>query len=200
MNTIIFSGHTITNVGNSFVHHGAKFITETAIHNACDIPLSSIQSYWFYLNRHIEIKPHPFWKEALIRLVRRFNFETKSLIENEGDFSEQVKQGQIFSVIENAKVDLLVIPGMTICSEFIRVNGVAIKNAVKNGVKILFLGVGGEFYNNKERVEFLKFLDAVQPIGIRTRDEGTYEMLKAWHKDVCLGMDCAFFANDFRYG
>jgi len=193
---LIHSGDYVPNVGNAFVQNGAKYIVNHATGHSCELFYSTAQPYWFYLNRHIEPKQPTFFEDAVNRGLRRLGLERATLPEPKRP-NDHVPDSQIFSVMEHARYDLLIVPGMTICSEYIRVNGRAVLQAVRNGAKVLFLGAGGEFYDKNENVEFLNFLDAVQPIGIRTRDVGTYEMLKDWHKDVCLGMDCAFFANDF---
>ena len=196
MKILIHSGATITNVGNEFVQKGAEYIIKKATNDKPDIFFSSAHPSWFYLNRFIGSKQPTFFEDGVKRALRRFGYDQPPPSKSE-TASEIVPEGQVFSVMANARYDLLIVPGMTICAEYIRVAGPAVLQAVRNGAKVLFLGAGGEFYDKKENVEFLNFLDAVQPIGIRTRDVGTYEMLKGWNMDVCLGMDCAFFANDF---
>ena len=196
MKILIHSGAYITNVGNAFVQNGAKFIIESALKDKCDTFFSTAEPNSFYLDRYVEPSQPTYLQDGFKRFCRRIGINVKN--NRTVKKSERiVPEGQVFDVMANAQYDLLVVPGMTICDEYIRVCGPSVLQAAKNGAKVLFLGAGGEFYDDKEKVEFLKFLDAVQPIGIRTRDEGTYEMLKTWHKDVCLGMDCAFFANDF---
>ena len=196
MKILIHSGAYITNVGNAFVQNGAKFIIESALKDKCDTFFSTAEPNSFYLDRYIEPSQPSYWEDGLQRLCRRLGIQVQNnhiVKQPEG----AVPEGRVFDVMANAQYDLLVVPGMTICGEYIRVCGPSVLQAVKNGAKVLFLGAGGEFYSENEKAQFLNFLDKVRPIGIRTRDEGTYEMLKKWSPEITLGMDCAFYANDF---
>jgi len=66
---------------------------------------------------------------------------------------------------------------------------------VRNGAKLIFLGLGAEQYSKEETYEFQKWMEEVNPALIVTRDLETYDNLK----DVCpciRGIDCAFWIDE----
>ena len=69
---------------------------------------------------------------------------------------------------------------------------------VKRGAKLIFLGLGGEKYDDTECEKVKKVLDKLNPVLITTRDAATYKN----YESVCNCMqaiDCAFWIKDTYY-
>lgn len=93
-------------------------------------------------------------------------------------------------------IDYLVVSGMSLCDEFIEVEGPVLKKLSERGVKIVFNGSGGESYHQKEVDNFKKFMASIQVTAFISRDEVSYNNFK----DLCPvsfnGIDCGFFLSD----
>ncbi len=102
---------------------------------------------------------------------------------------------QAVDVAELIETDFLVVAGMTLCDEFIEVQGPVLRRMAKRGVKIIFLGASLYLYTQQEIDHFKKFLDEVKPHGFMSRDRESFKHFR----DVAPsydGVDCAFFVRE----
>jgi len=97
---------------------------------------------------------------------------------------------------ELIEIDALVVSGMTICDEFIRVEGPVLSRLSRQGVRIFFFGCGGALYDQSEIKNFIKFLRGINVCGFISRDEKTYEYCSPSFPKSHNGIDCAFFLSD----
>lgn len=97
---------------------------------------------------------------------------------------------------EMAQVDFIVVSGMSMCDEFIAVEGPILKNLSRRGVKIIFSGSGGEVYTEKEITNFRNFLKGLNLAGFISRDEESFRHFKDLFPQAYSGIDCAFFLGD----
>lgn len=97
---------------------------------------------------------------------------------------------------ELADVDFVVISGMSMCDEFIAVEGPVLNKLSERGVKIVFSGTGGEVYTEQEVANFRNFLKGLNLAGFISRDEVAYKNFRDLFPISYSGIDCAFFLGD----
>lgn len=93
--------------------------------------------------------------------------------------------------------DYLVFPGMFACKGFVDdCKAKRMASMMKNnGTKIVFLGMGGEKYDEEEIFACSKYFETLKPELIITRDNTTYENYR--NVAECMkGIDCAFWVSD----
>lgn len=109
---------------------------------------------------------------------------------NNGDMDESIDLSELI------EIDALVVSGMTICDEFIRVEGPILSRLSNEGVRIFFLGCGGALYDQSEIKNFIKFLKGINVSGFISRDEMAYKYCSPSFPKSHDGIDCAFFLPD----
>jgi len=174
---IIHSGAWVTNIGNAFIHFGAKALIKEALPNSI-VGFASGMPRWFFRDAmSFSLKRNKFFKKK--KTIK--HYPTGSVMDNAIDLT-----GEIDS-------DLLIITGMTLCEEFIEISGPPLRNATKSGTKVLFLGAGGSKYTNEEKMKVVEFFNEIKPIGLITRDRETYSLYKNEANNTFDGIDCGFF-------
>ncbi len=107
----------------------------------------------------------------------------------------KVDMNKAVDVAELIETDFLVVAGMTLCDEFIEVQGPVLRSMAKRGVKIIFLGASLYLYTQEEIDHFKRFLDEVRPHGFMSRDRESFGHFKD-HAPSYDGIDCAFFVRE----
>jgi len=102
-----------------------------------------------------------------------------------------------FDLAQTMESDYIVVSGMLLCDEFIRLYEPVISVLIKRGVKFIINGGGGAKYNRKEIENFRNFLKRNSPYAFISRDEHSFENYKDLAKYSYSGLDCGFFVNDY---
>jgi hypothetical protein len=97
--------------------------------------------------------------------------------------------------------DVFVMSGMFATEEFLRTGSATywIDDFLKihPDIKVLFMGIGGQKYTQKETRAFLEFIRKKTNLaGFVSRDNETYKLYKDLLPNCYPGIDCAFFVND----
>ena len=104
--------------------------------------------------------------------------------------------GKSLDLAELMDTDYLVVSGMSLCDEFIAVEGPVLQRMSERGVKIVFNGGGGQTYEPAEVEHFRAFFQTINCVGFLSRDARSYENFQ----DCCplsySGIDCGFFLSD----
>ena len=108
----------------------------------------------------------------------------------------QVDMKQAIDVAELIETDFIVVAGMTLCDEFIEVQGPVLRNMAKRGVKIIFLGASLYLYTPSEIENFKRFLGELKVHGMMTRDRESFKHFKDLAPHSYDGVDCAFFVRE----
>lgn len=161
-----------TNIGNAFIDLGAMAVLHTAAPNA-RIAFASEMPRWFFEHGAKQPPRLRFW-----RGVERRTMENA------------------LDVAAVTQCDLVVVAGMAMCEEFVRVNGPSLLALAKRGVSVLLLGTGALMYSAQERSLFGAFLRQVDPIGFVSRDDRSHEMFSGFVDRAHPGIDCAFFVSE----
>jgi hypothetical protein len=103
---------------------------------------------------------------------------------------------QAVDLAELSDVDFIVVSGMTLCDEFIAVEGPILRSMSKRGVKVVFSGCGGAHYTSQEVENFRNFLKELNLAGFISRDDVSYQNYKDIFTSSYSGIDCAFFLQD----
>ncbi len=106
-----------------------------------------------------------------------------------------IDQKRALDVAEIIETDFLVVAGMTLCDEFIEVQGPVLKKMAKRGVKIIFLGASLYLYTKSEIDNFKEFMEELKPHGFISRDRESFAHFKDAAKHSYDGIDCAFFVR-----
>lgn len=119
--------------------------------------------------------------------VNRYGEEYKTLHEKE---IRVIKSEDYFGA------DYIILSGMYASEEFLNCpTRTKVEAFVKNGAKLIFLGLGQKTYSQKEADAFKRWLTEIKPELAVTRDEKTYENL--CDAAPCIqGMDCAFWIEE----
>lgn len=99
-------------------------------------------------------------------------------------------------MIEYGDYDIFVSAGMVLCEEYGRILGPSLAKASARGKKVMFLGAGGAYYDDREREAFLKALKGVNVIGFRSRDPLSYGSYREDFPNSTSGIDCAWHLPD----
>jgi len=177
-----------TNIGNAFIDLGAMAILRAAAPNA-KIGFASGMPRWFF--GHVAAK-EPWVKKFLAHLPQKFRHFVKQL----SNQPMMIYMDNALDIASVTQCDLVVISGMVMCEEFIRVNGPSVLTLARRGIPVLFLGVGALAYSDQEKELFGDFLQQVNPIGLVSRDDQTFEMFAGFVSKAHKGIDCAFFVPE----
>lgn len=175
-NVLYYDNCWMTNIGEAFIDIGARKLLENIGDNK--IIVNSTMSQW-YLN---DINK----KNTRRNCIQKFA-NGKTYMANVSD---------CFKLQDYFKPDYFVLAGM-FASELMEESETLelLKYYKKYGTKIMFLGLGGEHYTEKERDYFSRILEFLKPEIVITRDKKTYEA----YKDVIYcyqGIDCALWTRE----
>ena len=99
-------------------------------------------------------------------------------------------------VYEHLEADYLVMSGMFASEVYLKSQGrTMVDTLVRNGAKLILLGLGSEKYSEQERTALSRYYEAIRPELIITRDQKTYEAYKDCAESIS-GLDCAFWVKD----
>lgn len=166
-----------TNIGNAFIDLGALALLRKADSRA-QISFASEMPRWFFSEGgrrlHGSLGPLSFaipWKK-------------KWGMDNALD------------VASVTACDLVVIAGMAMCTEFLRVNGPTLEAMSKRGVPVMLMGTGAAAYTGEERKAYGGFLRKIRPIAFISRDRQSFQDYAGFFDQVHEGIDCGFFVPD----
>lgn len=170
MKILYFNNCWFTNVGEAFIDIGGMELTKRIFGDDCHMAcLSAMTNY--YVNNA------PIGKRRLL--------------------SKDVPTKPIeFKMSDHLNADYVVIPGMVGTQEFLNApSRKMIDKLVEKGCRPVFLGLGGEKYNQDEIEALRTYFKQIKPALIISRDDDVYKQ----YKDVapCVkGVDCAFWTVD----
>lgn len=169
MKILYFNNCWFTNVGEAFIDIGGMELTKRIFGSDCKLGcLSAMTDY--YISNAPSIKKNIFKRDS-----------HKDLSFNTSDYLNS---------------DFVIIPGMVGTIEYLNAPSCKmVDKLVKKGCKPVFLGLGGERYDEEETEAVKRYFDRVKPALITTRDDFIYEQ----YKDVapCVrAIDCAFWTVD----
>jgi hypothetical protein len=170
LNILYYGAGWPTNIGNAFIDLGSMELIRTAIPDS-NIFFASEMPRWFF-------EYCPF---------------DKSLIGN------RFKKSRINNALDIASVtncDLVVLSGMAMCEEFIKINGPTLEKISKNNIPILFVGTGAEVYTEKEKKAIQNFYKKINLLGFISRDDNSYDLFSDSFPVSEKGIDCGFFVAD----
>ena len=172
MKIIYLNNCWFTNVGEAFIDIGGLYLTKSIFSESKVACISAMTNYYVDLANQ-KAGYHKIFKKNV-----------KSEMYDLSDMSKHLM------------ADYVIMPGMLATEEFLSAKSKFMVDKLHaNGCKVVFLGLGGLKYDDKEREVFSRYLDEIQPEFVMTRDDVTYDN----YKDVapCVkGIDCAFWTID----
>ena len=199
---LLHSGYTATNIGNAFFTMGAKALIKAAAPDAEIYEASTMPRYnWMY--RPQQPKPNTLSEKIAGKIsalgISKYsppagaaftptadNTPYENLLENEKSFD-------LFAEID---CDIIVVAGMMLAKQCYYLIGPSLKKAAERGKKIIFLAVGGEFYNQEEVELCKKWLEDLKPIALSSRDDTAFQIYGNLAAETFQGIDCAYFLED----
>lgn len=176
-NILYYNNCWMTNIGEAFIDIGACKLLNNL--NSFNVIGQSSMSEWYLRDFRKRV-----YTGSVISKIRG-----KKAI-------QRINLTNCFKLQDYYKPDYFVLAGMFASEQMANSETQDILNVLKKrGTEIIFLGLGGEHYNNKERDYFSHFLDSLSPKLVVTRDNATYES----YKDVaeCYdGIDCALWVSE----
>ena len=171
-----------TNMGDAFVALGLEFIVRkvlknTIIHRACS-PYGAVgylpeRSYY-----------------SLLRKVVPLRIREKIAYKYTRGISQAFEYVQYID-----KLKYIVLGGCILTQYYVK-KDLRFLLKLKNRVKVLMIGVGGESYTRHEIEEVKKFLSELKPYLIVTRDPYAYELYSEYAEFAYDGIDNAYFVSD----
>ena len=188
------------NMGNSFLQLGAKTLVQAAFPSA-EVFLTSALPRWLMMYGYQV--PDPFgvrqrtedpgwkrWSRQILGLVAR-RYDDSALRTFTPPDPEQA-----LDLASVGAYDLIVMPGMLLCEFIIQTIGSSLRAARRAGTQLLFLGAGLEKYSPEEAAIVRRFLREIEPIGLASRDQHTFDLMAESVPHSYQGMDCGFFVAD----
>lgn len=175
-NVLYYNNCWMTNIGEAFIDIGAcKLLNNIP---GINVIANSSMTEWY-----------------LQDFKRRVN--TGSLYNKiSGITKNKINLSNCFKLQDYYKPDYFILAGMFASEQLEKAETFEILNTFRErGTEIIFLGLGGEHYNDSEREFFSRLLERLSPKLVTTRDRKTYEA----YKDVseCYdGIDCALWSRE----
>lgn len=99
------------------------------------------------------------------------------------------------------KADVFVMSGMFATEDFLRTGSATywVKDFLEThpNIKVLFMGIGGQLYSQKETDTFFEYIKKkINLVGFISRDNETYKSYSDLLPNCYPGIDCAFFVSD----
>lgn len=167
-----------TNVGEAFIDLGSFVMIKKIFGEGAVIICASSMPKYYMQHRHNLLER--CLKRVLPAARNYFNKQYGKMACN------------LFALYD---ADYFILSGMFATEEFIDDSGDEILELAKNGIKIIFLGLGGANYTKQETETFIKYLEKIKPALVVTRDYATYLNYKDAANCVS-GIDCAFWVID----
>jgi len=191
MKTICYySSSWFENIGNAFIDIGSMLSLSKAldenINEYRSIQTSMFPCLNYSYSTSLKIPFRLFWrlygeKLSLTFLEREIN---------------NLKSCTNFNLATHIKPDVIVISGCVLTTFYFRVFGNILKRLKNKGAKFIFYGCGGNTYSNAEIENVSKWLDALQPYAIITRENLAYKNYKSFAEKSFDGIDCGFFVGE----
>lgn len=191
MKTIaLFTSVYFNNIGNGFIDLGAEETLKRAIPSEYSlIKISQCANFAASMGKSFTLKENAFvhwiWENLVQKNAKVLHDRSYKII-NTLD---------VFSVPKMIKMDYLVIPGCVLTVPFFTIYGNLLKEKVKQGTKLVFLGASGNFYTDYEVSVVSEYLRELKPLAIMTRDSIAYEKYFRFAELSYSGIDNAFFVN-----
>jgi hypothetical protein len=189
----LFTSVYFNNIGNAFIDLGATATIEDALPSEFQIiKLSQYQNFVSTMSTGM------FLRESKI-----LRFVWKTLMKNFANilhdkFYSVLPQNKVINMLDFVNLDVLIIPGCVLTVPFYKIYGETLKQASKNGVKIIFLGASGNYYSDYEKEKVTEFLKELKPFALMFRDSVAYETYKHLSVNSYNGIDNAFFVNKIK--
>lgn len=186
----LFTSVYFNNIGNGFIDLGAEATIKEALPLGGEIvKLSQCANFAATMGKGMFLKELPgvhwLWETVMSRFAKNLHDQSYKM----------VKQQDVFSVAEIAKLDYFIIPGCVLTVPFFTIYGALLKRKVEEGTKLIFLGASGNFYTDYE-IEFVSgYLKALKPLAIMTRDSIAFKHYSVFSGNSFNGIDNAFFVN-----
>ena len=168
MRILYYNNCWFTNVGEAFIDIGALNIINS-LWNHPQVACISDMSDW-YSNSLLQRNTSRFRKPRIdVSSAKMYEYMEADYIVMSGMFASEV---------------YLQSPGRTM-----------VDTLVRNGAKLILLGLGSEKYSEQERTALSRYYETTRPALIITRDQKTYESYKDCAESIS-GLDCAFWIKD----
>lgn len=169
MNVLYYNNCWFTNVGEAFIDIGAMCLIKKIFPGCQLINVSNMNRMYADLICKKEKQKNPYGRQDL---------KTFHMLDYFG------------------KGGILVLTGMFVTDLFLNNKTCyEVRELKRRGMKIMFLGLGGQKYSEKELENFKRFIEDIRPILIMSRDNKIYENFKNDCSTV-KGLDCAFWVKD----
>lgn len=190
MNVGLFTSVYFNNIGNGFIDLGAEEILKRAMPEKYNlIKISQCANFAASMGKSFVLKENPIINWVWVHTMQKFG---KSLHDKS---YKTISTLDVISVAKIITLDYLVIPGCVLTVPFFTIYGTLLRDKVKQGCKLIFLGVSGNFYTKYECKIVSSFLRKLKPVAIITRDSIAYEKYSKFAPYSYNGIDNAFFVN-----
>lgn len=174
-----FNNCWFTNVGEAFIDLGSHVLIKQIFGSPVRMVFATDMTEW-YIEKNKNIKSI---KGLYVKQFFPGWFKNKY----------SCKAMDLFSLYDT---EYLILSGMFACEAFLKTSASnAVMELAKQGMKVIFLGLGGLHYDRKEVEIFTKYLKQVKPYLIMTRDEETFHSYKD-NFNCINGLDCGFWVTD----
>jgi len=204
---IVFLGtYAPTNLGNYFIDLGSQYSFKCLKrYETLDLDLNYVSGFPTYLfeqssKRHWLIKKiAKIYNLTINKVLPRDKNKVKDYGRDKLIKPENT-QRNLFNLVKYLKPDFLVFSGCVLNNYSIRRFGPILREAKKEGAKIIFNGAGGSSYVDREIHLVSNFLKKLDPYAFISRDETAYKNYQDFSRHSYNGIDCAFFLDEFYEG
>lgn len=187
MKILVYGGAWFTNIGNAFINLGCEALLKEVFPDSA-IQTCSCLPRWLI--------SHGFTSKESDRGAMSTARSAISAWMDGGKNSAVDDPIGVDSAIDLAGItncDLLVVYGVACSEDYVLTRGPILRQAKERGIPVLFLGVGGSEYTDRERNVVGEFLEEIAPIAFISRDPQTFDAYGTCSKNSLSGIDNAFF-------
>ncbi|BCJ97359.1 polysaccharide pyruvyl transferase family protein [Anaerocolumna chitinilytica] len=190
MNIGLFTSVYFNNIGNGFIDLGAEAVLKRAMPvNYELVKISQCANFAASMGKSFILKENLFVNWVWVNLMQKFasKFHDKTY--------QAISTLDVQSIAKIVDLDFMVIPGCVLTVPFFTIYGKLLEEKSKEGCKLIFMGVSGNFYTDYEVNVVSKYLEKLKPLAIMTRDSIAYNNYKNLAKYTYNGIDNVFFVN-----
>ncbi|PIR41819.1 MAG: hypothetical protein COV30_01345 [Candidatus Yanofskybacteria bacterium CG10_big_fil_rev_8_21_14_0_10_37_15] len=192
-NIVIYGGGWSHNIGNAFLQLGSI----ESVRNSC--PDANI----YLVNSNNVTVPPSIKMKIILKAINKLPRSLRGVfasywLKSHKQQTERTHKNSL-RIADFLLADYVLISGSWLAEQYLNSGSIHLdifKKFMKNGAKLVFNGVSGFTYEDKEISAVRSTLEMIKPHALIARDKKAFELYKDYFERSYDGIDAAFFLND----
>lgn len=186
----LFTSVYFNNIGNGFIDIGAQATIEEALPEGYQlVKISQFQDFTKTMGQGMALR-----ESVVLRTIWKYLMKYKAA-DLHDKFYSSLSSDRAKGLLDYIDVDALIIPGCVLTVPFFKIYGATLRAIREKGVKLIFLGVSGNYYTDYEKQYVMKSITELMPETMMYRDPIAYMYYRDITESSYNGIDNAFFVN-----